>query len=139
MPAGNGQLACYLCRGSSEASTEPNACLVCGGTNLLAVREMAQTHDGHVRLTEILSRMRNDGAEPEWLHVLDARTRSGLETSVKNPCKHCGTFLLEPEWVGSAYCSRRCCVADYPTNSWYAKSVLESLGRPQPPKEDVGK
>jgi hypothetical protein len=87
---------------------------------------MAETYDGRVRLAEMVGKMRRDGASPKWLRMLNDVARSSVETLSMNPCERCGTFLLEPGWVGSAYCSRRCCVEDYKDNPDYAGLILES-------------
>jgi len=124
VPDESGSLPCYLCRGATHRTMADHECPMCGGSNSITVVEMAETHDGRVRLAEIAGRMLKDGALPRWMKMLDPRARSSVETLAKNPCKRCGTWLLEPEWVGSAYCSRRCCVEDHAHDSRYASSIL---------------
>lgn len=125
-PDDSGVLPCYLCRGATQRLIAEHECSVCGGSNEITVVEMAMTHDGRVRLAEIVGRMLRDRAVPRWMKMLDPPTRSAVETLARNPCKRCGTWLLEPEWVGSAYCSRRCCVDDYKDDPGYAGSILRS-------------
>lgn len=135
-PDESGVLPCYLCRGSGDPTVEDRKCPVCGGTNSVTVVRMAETHDGRVRLAEVAGRMLKDGAFPRWMMMLDAKTRSSVETLARNPCKRCGTWLLEPGWVGSAYCSRRCCVDDHADDFRYASSILRSYdGREERTRE----
>ena len=125
VPDETGEMSCYLCRGADDRSMDAEACTVCGGNNLLTVNEMAQKHDGRVRLAEIAGPMLKDGAWPRWMRLMEPHLRKDVETLAKNPCKSCGTYLLEPGWVGSAYCSRRCCIDDHKVNPHYAKSILK--------------
>jgi hypothetical protein len=129
-PDESGVLPCYLCRGATDRSVRGRECPVCGGTNSISVVQMAETHDGMVRLAEIAGRMLKDDVLPRWMKMLDPGKRSGVETLARNPCKRCGTWLLEPEWVGSAYCSRRCCVEDYKDDPSYASSILKGYDDP---------
>ena len=97
-----GEMSCYLCRGVEDRSMDAESCVVCGGNNLLTVNEMAQTHDGRVRLAAIAGPMLKDGAWPKWMRLMEPQLRKDVETFSRNPCKSCGTYLLEPGWVGSA-------------------------------------
>jgi len=121
-----GDMPCYLCRGVADQSMDAESCTICGGKNELTVSEMAQTFDGRVRLAAIAGPMLKDGVWPKWMKQLDPQTRSSMETLARNPCKACGTWLLEPGWVGSAYCSRRCCIDDHKVSPHYAKVILKS-------------
>lgn len=125
-PDDDGKVRCYLCRGARDSSVEGRECPVCSGSSSITVTRMAETHDGRVRLAEVVGKMRRDGASPKWLRMLGDAARSSVETLSRNPCKACGTWLLEPGWVGSAYCSRRCCVEDYRDDPGYAGAMLES-------------
>lgn len=92
------------------------------------MREMAQTHDGRIRLAEVAGPMLRAGALPEWMWHMGPEARSSVETLASNECKRCGTYLLELEWVGSAYCSRRCCVEDHLHDWEYASMILREVG-----------
>lgn len=124
VPNERGHMRCYLCRGAKDLTADGEPCTVCGGLNIISVEVMAQTHDGRVRLAQIVGPMLEDGALPAWLKLLDPRVQSGVITLARNPCKVCGTWLLEPGWVGSAYCSRRCCIEDHKHDPGYAKKIL---------------
>lgn len=130
-----GVLECYLCRGTKNR-VRGWKCPVCGGTNEVQVFDMAMTHDGKVRLAAIAGPMLKDGVLPEWMKLLPDVARGDVETIARNPCKRCGTWLLEPEWIGSAYCSRRCCVDDHKFDPHYASSMLEDHDRGTDPMDD---
>jgi hypothetical protein len=102
-------------------------CPGCGGVGKIVVRQMLEDHDGRVRLAAVVGPMIRAGVAPTWWPYLPADKRSSLDTLCRNPCIECGTHLLEEEWVGSGYCSRRCCVANHRTNWEYARMVLEGV------------
>ena len=123
VPDEDGEMSCYLCRGHEDLKGE--ACSVCGGSNSVTVVKMAETHDGRVRLARIAGPMLKDGVLPKWMKQIHPPTRQDVEMLARNPCKSCGTWLLEPGWVGSAYCSRRCCIDDHKVNPGYAATILK--------------
>lgn len=81
-------------------------------------------HHEATKLAEKLAAANWDGVKLKVIEDLDPVQRRDVETLAKNPCRVCGTYQLEKDWVGSAYCSLRCCMAEKRDLN-YAESILK--------------
>lgn len=114
---------CFWCE-DGYVSRGVLLCPRCYGTKKLSVAAMFLNHDGKTHLAEVAAPMFKAGVKPVWWDALVGPERRDLEILIKNPCMECGSYHLDPHWLGTGFCSRACTVK-FGKKDWaYSRSML---------------
>lgn len=142
-------MKCTHCSGTGKRTvfTSRQDCWDCGGSGIngpewlqLIVSHRGQgilgervAKEGKSKLDELGKMLKNASREQLQFLLDRGLTPDGALRAVRvrsvNPCKRCGTFDLEEQWTGSAYCSQNCCDADAQSGDIgvrrYAEDMIE--------------
>lgn len=124
---------CHWCGGSGTVALsahrkETKECPPCGGAGEMTVFDLfhRETEDGVMYLAEKVGPMYEAGMVPEWWELLPPPWKDRLVTLLHNPCLNCHSRVLEKDWIGSAFCSKRCAI-EYAKTDWeYVELVLKT-------------
>jgi hypothetical protein len=86
---------------------------------------MLRDPHGMGRLVHMIVTARDAGIELDVMRDLPADLAKEIQVRFVNPCSTCDTYLLKDEWVGSAYCSLKCCLGDREHDLQYAEMILQ--------------
>jgi hypothetical protein len=87
----------------------------------------AQSHEGRISIADAIHTERL--AEGEVLEALRSAPldMKNISTLIRNPCHVCGSVRLDGEWVGTGYCSFKCCDHERQTGEGDAKQFAETV------------